>query len=77
MDPESYETITFDESFVADAKDYLTENLKCEILYVEGKAASLQLPSQVTSESHQKVPKACAATVRTTCRSLRSSRPAR
>jgi elongation factor P len=48
MDPESYETITFDESFVADSKDYLTENLKCEILYVEGKAASLQLPSQVT-----------------------------
>src|SRR4030095_4153598 len=26
MDPESYETITLDESFVADSKDYLTEN---------------------------------------------------
>jgi elongation factor P len=48
MDTETYETITFDESFVTDSRDYLTENLKCEILYVEGKAASLQLPSQVT-----------------------------
>ena len=47
MDPENYETITFDPSFVADAKDYLTENLKCEILYVEGKAASIALPSSV------------------------------
>lgn len=48
MDPESYETITFDESFVGEAKEYLTENLKCEILYVENKAANIELPSQVT-----------------------------
>ena len=47
MDPETYETVTFDESFVADARDYLTENLKCEVLYVQGKAASIALPSSV------------------------------
>ena len=47
MDPGTYESITFDESFIGDAKDYLTENLKCEILYVEGKAASIALPSSV------------------------------
>jgi len=47
MDPETYDTVTFDESFIGDSKDYLMENLKCEILYVEGKAASIQLPSQV------------------------------
>ncbi|MEA3210888.1 MAG: elongation factor [Chthoniobacter sp.] len=47
MDPETYETITFDESFVGDAREYLTENLKCEILYVEGKAATIDLPSSV------------------------------
>lgn len=47
MDPESYETITFDESFVSDSKDYLTENLKTEVLYVQGKPASLELPSSV------------------------------
>src|SRR3954452_7083277 len=36
MDPVSYESITFDEAFLGDSKEYLTENLKCEILYVEG-----------------------------------------
>ena len=47
MDPESYETITFDESFVGDAKDYLTENQRVDVLYVEGKAANIELPSTV------------------------------
>jgi elongation factor P len=48
MDPESYETISFDETFVGEAKDYLTENQAVEVLYVEGKPATLELPSQVT-----------------------------
>lgn len=47
MDPDTFETITFDESFVGDTKDYLTENQRVDILYVEGKAASLELPSTV------------------------------
>jgi elongation factor P len=47
MDPESYETITFDADFVGEAKEYLTENLKVEILYVEGRAAQLELPASV------------------------------
>jgi len=48
MDPESYETITFNPEFVGDTKDYLTENLAVEVLYVEGKPANIELPSQVT-----------------------------
>lgn len=48
MDPVSYETVTFAADFVGDAKDYLVENLKVEILYVEGRAAQLELPSSVT-----------------------------
>src|SRR5215510_11476659 len=48
MDPESFETISFDPSFVGDSKDYLSENQRVEILYVEGKAASIELPSTVT-----------------------------
>lgn len=48
MDPESFETVTFDESFVGDAKDYLTENQRVEVLYVESKAATIELPSTVT-----------------------------
>jgi len=47
MDPESYETVTFDAAFVGDATKYLVENLKCEILYVQGKAATIQVPASV------------------------------
>ena len=47
MNPESYETITFDAAFVGDANEYLSENLSVEVLYVEGKAASLDLPASV------------------------------
>jgi len=47
MDPETYDTVSFDDAFVGDSKFYLVENLKCEILYVEGKAANLELPSSV------------------------------
>lgn len=47
MDPDSFETVSFDPSFVGDTKDYLTENQRVEILYVEGKAASIELPSTV------------------------------
>lgn len=48
MDPESYETITFDAEFVGEAKEYLVENLQVEVLYVEGKAAQIELPASVT-----------------------------
>ncbi len=47
MNPENYETVSFDESFVGDAKEYLTENLTVEVLYVEGKPATLELPASV------------------------------
>ncbi len=44
MDPVTFETITLQESFIGDAKDYLTENMPVEILYVEGRAVSVELP---------------------------------
>lgn len=47
MDPDTYETITFDADFIGDAKEYLVENLSVEVLYVEGKAANIELPSSV------------------------------
>ena len=47
MNPETFETVSFDAAFVGDAKNYLTENLAVEILYVEGKAASLDVPASV------------------------------
>jgi elongation factor P len=47
MDPATYETVSFDADFVGDAKNYLVENLKVEVLYVENKPANIELPSQV------------------------------
>ena len=47
MDPETYETVTLDEHLLEDAKDYLVENLPVEVLYAEGKAVEVELPSTV------------------------------
>ncbi len=47
MDPESYETIDLAEDLLADAKDYLVENLKVEVLSIEGKPVSVDLPASV------------------------------
>ena len=47
MDPETYDTVTFDGSMVEETKDFLVENLKVEVLYVEGRAATLELPASV------------------------------
>ncbi|HXI83298.1 MAG TPA: elongation factor P [Verrucomicrobiae bacterium] len=47
MDPETYETITLNEEFIGDAKNYLTENLRCTLTEVEGKIAELELPPAV------------------------------
>ncbi|HEY2341406.1 MAG TPA: elongation factor P [Chthoniobacteraceae bacterium] len=47
MDPETYDTVTLDESLIGEAKEYLTENCPVEVLYVEGKAAQVEMPSSV------------------------------
>jgi elongation factor P len=47
MDPESYETITLQEDLVKDAKDYLVENLKVDVLSIEGRVVQVELPSSV------------------------------
>jgi elongation factor P len=47
MDSETYETITFNEEFVGESKDYLVENLSVQVLYAEGKAVEVELPASV------------------------------
>jgi elongation factor P len=47
MDPETYETITLQESFIGDAKDFLVENLSVQVLYAEGKPVQVELPASV------------------------------
>jgi elongation factor P len=48
MDPESYETETLNADLLASANEYLTENLAVDVLYAEGKAVEVELPSSVT-----------------------------
>lgn len=48
MDPETYETISLDESLLGETKDYLVENLKVEVLSIEGKPAIVEMPASVT-----------------------------
>ncbi|MDQ6861666.1 MAG: elongation factor P [Verrucomicrobiota bacterium] len=47
MDPETYDSISLNENLLGEAKDYLVENLKVEVLSVEGKAVQVELPSSV------------------------------
>jgi elongation factor P len=47
MDPETYETVSLNDDLLTEAKEYLVENLKVDVLYVEGKAAQVELPSSV------------------------------
>ena len=47
IDPRSYETVTLSEDFVGEASHYLTENLVCDVLFIGGKAATIELPSSV------------------------------
>ena len=43
----SYDTITLNEELIGDAKQYLVENLKVEVLSIEGRPAQIELPSSV------------------------------
>jgi elongation factor P len=48
IDPVTYEDITFQEEFVGKVKDYLTENLACEVIFTDEKAADIEPPATVT-----------------------------
>ena len=43
MDPETYETVTLNDNLLGDAKEYLVENLRVEVLYTEGKAVQVEI----------------------------------
>ena len=47
MDPETYEDTVLDPKYVADSVKYMVENQTYDILYVDGKAAQVQLPNVV------------------------------
>lgn len=47
MDPETYESISLNDDLIKDAKDYLVENLKVDVLSVENRPVQIELPSSV------------------------------
>jgi elongation factor P len=47
MDPESYETIELPATLIGEAKNYLTANGKVDVLYVDDKPLTIELPSSV------------------------------
>src|SRR6267143_1476285 len=47
MDPNTYETVTLNEDLLAEAKEYLVENLPVEVLSTGGRAVQVELPSSV------------------------------
>lgn len=48
MNPDTYENLTLQPELLADVKDYLTENLGCDIIFVEDRAVTVEVPSSVT-----------------------------
>lgn len=48
INPESYEQVELAEELIAEAKNYLVANGMVEVLFVEGTAVSVTLPSSVT-----------------------------
>ncbi len=47
MDPNTYETVTLQEDLLEGSTQYLKENLQVEVLFLEGKAVSVELPPSV------------------------------
>jgi len=47
MDPETYETVTFQEDLVGPIKDWLVENGEFEVLYTDDIPASIDLPPSI------------------------------
>jgi elongation factor P len=50
MDPNTFETVTLDAEMMADAKDMLIDGIEVEVLFLEGKAAAVDLPPNIEVE---------------------------
>lgn len=47
MHPETYDNLTLGLDILGSAKDYLIENLRCQIVFIEGRVAGVELPPSV------------------------------
>ncbi len=56
MDPATYDTITFQEEFIEDSKDLLIDGIMVEVLFVDGKAVTIELPPSIELEVTESAP---------------------
>ena len=56
MDTTTYDTVTFQSDFMEDSKDLLIDGLTVEVLFVDGKAVTIELPSNVELEVTESAP---------------------
>ncbi len=56
MDATTYDTVTFQEAFIEDSKDLLIDGLAVEVLFVDGKAVTIELPSNIELEVTESAP---------------------
>jgi elongation factor P len=47
MDPQTFEQVELSSDLLADAKNYLVENMSCDVIFVDGEASSVELPPSV------------------------------
>lgn len=47
MDPQTYDTVTLDASLLEDYAEMMTDGLSVEVLFLEGKAATIDFPANV------------------------------
>ncbi|MEM6820625.1 MAG: elongation factor P [Verrucomicrobiota bacterium] len=50
MNLETYDNLALEESLIGDAKNYLTEDLECDLMFIEGRAVSVDPPPSVALE---------------------------
>lgn len=50
MDMNTYETVTLDQDLIGNNKDYLTEGMMAEILFIEGNPVTVDVPAVVELE---------------------------
>lgn len=56
MDPATFDTVTFQEEFIEDSKDLLIDGITVEVLFVDGKAVTIELPSNIELEVTESAP---------------------
>lgn len=50
MDTQTYDTVTFDETLLGEAKDMLIDGIEVEVLFLDGKPVTVELPANIEVE---------------------------